>query len=38
MASLNLQRNSEVFMSTVDLLNGAAVTAMTPEIYRYLLF
>src|SRR6056300_2009291 len=31
MASLNLQRNSEVFMSTVDLLNGAAVTAMTPE-------
>jgi hypothetical protein len=31
MASLNLQRNSEVFMSTVDLVNGAAVTAMTPE-------
>jgi len=31
MASLNLQRNSEVFLSTVDLLNGAAVTAMTPE-------
>ena len=31
MASLNLQRNSEVFMSTVDLLNGAAVTAMTPQ-------
>ena len=30
MASLNLQRNSEVFMSTVDLINGAAVTAMTP--------
>jgi hypothetical protein len=31
MASLNLQRNSEVFLSTVDLINGAAVTAMTPE-------
>lgn len=31
MASLNLQRNSEVFMSTIDLINGAAVTAMTPE-------
>jgi len=31
MASLNLQRNSEVFMSTVDLINGAQVTAMTPE-------
>src|SRR5210317_221669 len=31
MATLNLQRNSEVFMSTVDLLNGAQVTAMTPE-------
>jgi hypothetical protein len=31
MASLNLQRNSEVFMSTVDLVNGAQVTAMTPE-------
>ena len=30
MASLNLQRNSEVFLSTVDLLNGAAVTSMTP--------
>src|SRR6056300_1697255 len=30
MASLNLQRNSEVFMSTVDLINGATVTAMTP--------
>jgi hypothetical protein len=30
-ASLNLQRNSEVFLSTVDILNGAAVTAMTPE-------
>ena len=31
MASLNLQRNSEVFMSTVDLINGAAVTSMTPQ-------
>jgi len=31
MASLNLQRNSEVFMSTVDIINGAAVTAMTPQ-------
>ena len=30
MASLNLQRNSEVFLSTVDLINGAAVTSMTP--------
>lgn len=30
MASLNLQRNSEVFMSTIDLVNGAQVTAMTP--------
>lgn len=30
MTSLNLQRNSEVFFSTVDLQNGAAVTAMTP--------
>jgi len=30
MASLNLQRNSEVFFSTVDLINGAAVTSMTP--------
>jgi len=30
MASLNLQRNSEVFMSTVDLINGATVTSMTP--------
>ena len=28
MASLNLQRNSEVFFSTVDLINGAAVTDM----------
>jgi len=31
MASLNLQRNSEVFYSTVDLINGAAVTAMNNE-------
>ena len=31
MASLNLQRNSEVFFSTVDLINGAQVTAMTPS-------
>jgi len=31
MASLNLQRNSEVFMSTIDLINGAAVTAMKPS-------
>jgi hypothetical protein len=31
MASLNLQRNSEVFYSTVDLINGAAVTSMTNE-------
>ncbi len=31
MPSLNLQRNSEVFLSTVDLVNGAAVTAMTPS-------
>ena len=29
MASLNLQRNSDVFYSTVDLINGAAVTSMT---------
>ena len=29
--SLNLQRNSEVFYSTVDLVNGAAVTTMTNE-------
>ena len=28
MASLNLQRNSEVFFSTIDLINGAAVTDM----------
>ena len=31
MASLNLQRNSEVFLSTVDLAAGAAVTSMTPS-------
>ena len=31
MASLNLQRNSEVFYSTVDLINGAAVTSMNNE-------
>ena len=31
MASLNLQRNSEVFFSTIDLINGAEVTAMTPS-------
>ena len=30
MASLNLQRNSEVFFSTIDIINGAAATAMTP--------
>lgn len=30
MTSLNLQRNSEVFYSTVDLVNGGAVTSMTP--------
>lgn len=29
-SSLNLQRNSEVFFSTVDLYNGGAVTSMTP--------
>lgn len=29
--SLNLQRNSEVFLSTVNLTGGAAVTAMTPS-------
>ena len=28
--SLNLQRNSEVFFSTVNLAGGAAVTTMTP--------
>jgi hypothetical protein len=31
MTSLNLQRNSEVFFSTIDLNGGAAVTAMTPS-------
>ena len=31
MGSLNLQRNSEVFFSTVDLNGGAAVTTMTPS-------
>ena len=31
MASLNLQRNSEVFFSTVDLLAGATVASMTPQ-------
>ena len=31
MASLNLQRNSEVFYSTVDIINGAAATALTNE-------
>ena len=31
MASLNLQRNSEVFYSTVDLINGAIHTSMTNE-------
>jgi hypothetical protein len=31
MTCLNLQRNSEVFASTVDLLNGAVVTSMTPS-------
>ena len=30
MASLNLQRNSEVFLSTVDILNGAAITDLRP--------
>ena len=30
MASLNLQRNSEVFFSTVDIINGAAVTDLRP--------
>ena len=29
MAALNLQRNSEVFFSTIDLSGGAAATAMT---------
>ena len=31
MAALNLQRNSEVFFSTIDLSGGAAATAMTPS-------
>jgi hypothetical protein len=31
MTRLNLQRNSEVFASTVDLINGAVVTSMTPS-------
>lgn len=31
MTSLNLQRNSEVFFSTVDLVNGGQVTSMTPS-------
>lgn len=31
MSSLNLQRNSEVFFSTVDLVNGGAPTSMTPS-------
>jgi hypothetical protein len=31
MTSLNLQRNSEVFFSTVDLVNGGAVTSMRPD-------
>jgi hypothetical protein len=31
MTCLNLQRNSEVFASTVDLINGAVVTSMTPS-------
>jgi hypothetical protein len=30
MASLNLQRNSEVFFSTIDIINGAATTDLTP--------
>ena len=30
MASLNLQRNSEVFLSTVDIINGAAITDLRP--------
>lgn len=30
MGALNLQRNSEVFFSTIDLVNGAASTTMTP--------
>ena len=31
MASLNLQRNSEVFFSTIYLINGAAMTDMKPN-------
>lgn len=31
MSSLNLQRNSEVFFSTVDLANGAQSSSMTPS-------
>ena len=31
MVALNLQRNSEVFYSTVDIINGAAVTSLTNE-------
>ena len=31
MGALNLQRNSEVFFSTIDLNGGAAVTAMSPN-------
>jgi len=31
MTSLNLQRNSEVFYSTVDLVNGGAVSSITPS-------
>ena len=30
MASLNLQRNSEVFMSTKDIINGAAAVDLRP--------
>lgn len=29
--SLNLQRNSEVFFSTVDISGGAAITSLTPS-------
>jgi hypothetical protein len=29
-AQLNLQRNSKLFMSTIDISSGAAATAMTP--------
>ena len=31
MASLNLQRNSEVFFSTVDIINGAGSTDIKPN-------